>query len=314
MVKLPVIIYNRRTKDDVLVDAIQLRASIEQQARVEMQQNSTVIRPIVLFQAQPKGKENAATFEKLRDELMEIGIPKEQIAIKTSEINELKGVNLLAADCPIRYIITVNALKEGWDCPFAYILATLANRTSKVDVEQIVGRVLRLPYAHRHSQPLLNMAYVLTSSVDFRNTVENVVKGLNRAGFSDKEYRIGSDLPAPEPAPEPVQQTIDDIPVQPEGDTEEFVGFNTDDVRERLRTGEQETQTGVSSPVAEMAQQAEAQGAAFEQEMQDAEDRGIPLMGGSDLRKVYEMHRAHRRPHPVGTADVLRGHWRIAAL
>ena len=97
MVKLPVIIYNRRTKDDVLVDAIQLRAGIEQQARVEMQQNSTYIRPIVLFQAQPKGKENAATFEKLRDELIEIGIPKEQIAIKTSEINELKGVNLLAA-------------------------------------------------------------------------------------------------------------------------------------------------------------------------------------------------------------------------
>ena len=250
MVKLPVIIYNRRTKDDVLVDAIQLRASIEQQARVEMQQNSTVIRPIVLFQAQPKGKENAATFEKLRDELMEIGIPKEQIAIKTSEINELKGVNLLAADCPIRYIITVNALKEGWDCPFAYILATLANRTSKVDVEQIVGRVLRLPYARRHSQPLLNMAYVLTSSVDFRNTVENVVKGLNRAGFSDREYRIGSDLPPQEPVPESVQQTIDDIPVQPESDTEEFVGFNTEDVRERLCTGKQETPTGVSSPVA----------------------------------------------------------------
>lgn len=289
MVKLPVIIYNRRTKDDVLVDAIQLRAGIEQQARVEMQQNATYIRPIVLFQAQPKGKENAATFEKLRDELIEIGIPKEQIAIKTSEINELKGVNLLAADCPIRYIITVNALKEGWDCSFAYILATLANRTSKVDVEQIVGRVLRLPYARRHSQPLLNMAYVLTSSVDFRNTVENVVRGLNRAGFSDKEYRIGSDLPTPEPVPEPVQQTIDDIPVQPETDTEEFVGFNTDDVRERLRTGKQETQTGASSAAAEMAQQAEAQGAAFEQEIQDAEDKGIPLMGGSDLRKVYEM-------------------------
>ena len=184
MVKLPVIIYNRQTKDDVLIDAIQLRGSIEVQAKAEKDQNGTYIRPIVLFQAQPKGKENVATFEKLKAELIEIGIPQEQIAIKTSEINELKGVNLLAADCPIRYIITVNALKEGWDCSFAYILATLANRTSRVDVEQIVGRVLRLPYARKHSQPLLNMAYVLTSSVDFRTTVENVVKGLNRAGFS----------------------------------------------------------------------------------------------------------------------------------
>jgi len=64
--------------------------------------------------------------------------------IKTADVNELKGVDLLRPDCPIRYIITINALKEGWDCPFAYILASIANRTSRIEVEQIVGRVLRL--------------------------------------------------------------------------------------------------------------------------------------------------------------------------
>ena len=77
---------------------------------------------------------------------MKNGIPAEQIAIKTADINELKNADLLSPNCPIRFIITVNALKEGWDCPFAYILASLANRTSQVDVEQIVGRILRLPY------------------------------------------------------------------------------------------------------------------------------------------------------------------------
>lgn len=292
MVKLPVIIYNRQTKDDVLIDAIQLRGSIEAQSKTEKDQNGTYIRPIVLFQAQPKGKENAATFEKLKAELIEIGIPQEQIAIKTSEINELKGVNLLAADCPIRYIITVNALKEGWDCSFAYILATLANRTSRVDVEQIVGRVLRLPYARKHSQSLLNMAYVLTSSVDFRTTVENVVKGLNRAGFSDKEYRIGSDLPEVVPQPDPVQQTIDDIkPEEPETDAEEFVGFDTAHVRDRLRAGQMQTDSDSGTPnsVLQMAQEAERQGAAFEAEAEQAENMGIPLMGGSDMRRHYEM-------------------------
>ncbi len=54
-----------------------------------------------------------------------------------------------SSDCNIRYIITVNALKEGWDCPFAYILATVANRTSSIDVEQILGRILRLPNTKR---------------------------------------------------------------------------------------------------------------------------------------------------------------------
>jgi type III restriction enzyme len=96
----------------------------------------------------------------------------------------------------IRYIITVNALKEGWDCPFAFILATLANKTSQVDVEQILGRILRLPYARRHSGELLNMSYVLTCSADFRATLGNIVKGLNRAGFSDKEFRVGYDATA----------------------------------------------------------------------------------------------------------------------
>ena len=61
-------------------------------------------------------------------------------------MNELKNVELMSLSCPIRYIITVNALKEGWDCPFAYILASLANKTSQVDVEQILGRILRLPH------------------------------------------------------------------------------------------------------------------------------------------------------------------------
>ena len=64
----------------------------------------------------------------------------------------------------MRYIITVNALKEGWDCPFAYILASLANKTSQVDVEQILGRILRLPYTAERRAKSLNMSYVLTSS------------------------------------------------------------------------------------------------------------------------------------------------------
>ncbi len=279
MVKLPVIIYNRQSKEDVLIDAIHLRDQIETQAKEERAQNGTYIRPIVLFQAQPKGKENAATFEQLKAELMKFDIPREQIAIKTSEINELKGVNLMAEDCPIRYIITVNALKEGWDCPFAYILATLANRTSRVDVEQIVGRVLRLPYARRHERPLLNMAYVVTSSADFRATVENVVKGLNCAGFSEREYRIGSDLSEAVPTSDAVQQTMDEIPKQ---ETEEFIDFNTDYVRERLQAADE-------NEVNSMALEAVQQGKAFEAEAERAEKMGIPLAGGSDMRRYSEM-------------------------
>ncbi|MEE5994623.1 MAG: hypothetical protein V3G42_15585, partial [Oscillospiraceae bacterium] len=78
----------------------------------------------------------------------------------------------------IRYIITVNALKEGWDCPFAYILASLANKTSRVDVEQILGRILRQPYTRKHKSKLLNMSFVLSCSQNFRDTISSIIKGL----------------------------------------------------------------------------------------------------------------------------------------
>lgn len=66
--------------------------------------------------------------------------------IKTANIDDLKGLDLMAEDYPVRFVITVNALKKGWDCPFAYVLATLADRSSAIDVEQVLGRILRQPH------------------------------------------------------------------------------------------------------------------------------------------------------------------------
>lgn len=190
MVKLPVIVYNRKKPKDVLIDAIDLRNNLEKMALQNEDKGGKYIRPIVLFQAEPKGKEDSQTFEKLKKDLIDIGIPEDYIAIKTSEVDEIKNVDLLDRDCSIRYIITVNALKEGWDCPFAYILATLANKSSTVDVEQILGRILRQPYANKYENPYLNMSYVLTASANFRETLENIVLGLNKAGFSSYDYRV----------------------------------------------------------------------------------------------------------------------------
>jgi type III restriction enzyme, res subunit family len=189
MVKLPVIVENRNSPKDVLVSAIRMRNSLEQHA-VEMEKHGgRYIRPIVLFQAQPKIENDNITFDKIKNNLISFGIPEEQIKIKTANKDELKGIDLMSRACEVRYIITVNALKEGWDCPFAYILATLANKTSRVDVEQILGRILRQPYTTQHQNPLLNLSYVFTSSNDFRDTVERIILSLQKAGFSKKDFR-----------------------------------------------------------------------------------------------------------------------------
>lgn len=259
MVKLPVVVYNRTTRQSVIQDAIQLRGSLEQEAIAAEAAGGKYIRPIVLFQAQPRTGESSDTFEKVKSLLVEMGIPEEEIAVKTSNVDDLKGKDLMSRDCKIRYIITVNALKEGWDCPFAYILASLANRTSAVDVEQILGRILRQPYAMQHKSPLLNTSYVLTNSVDFHATLEKIVGGLNKAGFSRKDYRIGETVEAPQLPPEAEQMKIPLVAQAAENDG--FEDINVQEVKTALEATVPEN-TAVSAMVQQATAQAESYTAA----------------------------------------------------
>lgn len=189
MVKLPVIVYNNHDKTEVINNALHLQRKLELLAKQQEAEGGKYIRPIVLFQAQSKTNEDNTTFEKLKEQLLSLGISENQIKIKTANIDELKGVDLMDKECEVRYIITINALKEGWDCPFAYILASLADKSSAVDVEQILGRVLRQPYVQKHKSFQLNLSYVLTASAKFNETLQSIVKGLQESGFSEKDYR-----------------------------------------------------------------------------------------------------------------------------
>lgn len=298
MVKLPVIAYNRSSQTEVIIDAIDLRQSLEAAALQQQEQGGRYVRPIVLFQAQPKTGEDATSFERLREKLVAAGIPETQIAIKAANINEIKGVDLLSPECEIRYIITVNALKEGWDCPFAYILASLANKTSQVDVEQILGRVLRQPHATRQRNPLLNMSYVLTSSNDFKSTLKQIIAGLNSAGFSRRDFRAADEN----------QLELTNLPAAPtsavsSGDTEseEFLGFDetkvATDLRERGTTATETTSpTPASTSLAGMLEQAQQKGSDYEKEAEEAAELGdgfVPadLESAVDTTQMFEEFR-----------------------
>ena len=66
----------------------------------------------MLVQAQDKN--SAATVDVVRQFLQdEEGIALEQIAVVTGTQKDLDGINLLDAQCPVRYVVTVEALKEG---------------------------------------------------------------------------------------------------------------------------------------------------------------------------------------------------------
>lgn len=164
MIKLPVVLVHHQGDWQAVVrDARLQRDKLETLAQMEPQH----IRPIMLLQAQDIS--GTVTPEALKKHLVEVErIPADQIAIATGKIKELAGKNLMARDCPIRYVITVEALKEGWDCPFAYILCSLQSVRSGKDVEQLLGRVLRMPYAKRRVSEELNRAWAFVVSPDFQ--------------------------------------------------------------------------------------------------------------------------------------------------
>jgi type III restriction enzyme len=212
MVKLPVIVYRRHGKREVVQDAVLLQRKLEQIAIATEETGGDYVRPIVLLQAEANTSDEAETYQKLKQKLVDAGIPAEQVAIRTGDVDEIGSTDLMERRCPIRYIITVEALAEGWDCPFAYILATVANKNSRVSVEQIIGRILRQPYAHRSKAHSLNISYVLTSSGDFNQTIDQVIAGLNGAGFSKRDLRAGGiQSPAPQTQPKPHQGTFDEL-------------------------------------------------------------------------------------------------------
>lgn len=292
MVKLPVVVFNRSSRQTVIQDAIQLRGNIEKQALVQQAAGGKYIRPIVLFQAQPKTNKDSDTFDKIKSLLIEMGIPEKQIAVKTSKINDIGDTDLMSSDCEIRYIITVNALKEGWDCPFAYILASLANKTSKVDVEQILGRILRQPYACQHSAPLLNTSYVLTCSRDFRSTLDSIVVGLNKSGFSRKDYRVAEEFAVQEKfVPEQLSFKSEDT--EPETDNDSFGDINPHEV-ERAISQDIANETDMNNDIASMIKSATEQTKKYNAEINNIRDDGFvggelgEMLTQNTIQKQYQ--------------------------
>ncbi len=275
MVKLPVVVYNHHKKEEVITSALHLQRKLELIAASEEKETGKYIRPIVLFQAQSniKGKNNT-TFQKIKDNLVQLKIPEEQIKIKTSGIDELKGLDLMSKDCPVKYIITINALKEGWDCPNAYILASLADKSSAVEVEQILGRVLRQPYVTKHKNALLNMSFVLTASSKFEETLDNILKGLQESGFSKDDYYAEEQQAAEgELTPnEVLQGDLFEKPEQGKAAAQSDEDFNINDITfdpdEALGM---ETVVEMDPLVAQITEKALEKGAAFEQKIKDTE-------------------------------------------
>ncbi len=197
MIKLDLHITNKAELDwqNTMLASVEKRNFLEQKAKEYEANTGEFIRPICLVQVERTGKDQKGTryihAEDVKDYLIkQCGIPIEQIAIKSSEKDDIEGIELLAKDCHIRYIITKHALQEGWDCAFAYILTILNNPGSELSITQLVGRILRQPKARKTKVKELDESYVFCFRPRAKEILENIRKGFEGEGLGDLAGKV----------------------------------------------------------------------------------------------------------------------------
>lgn len=170
------------------------RELLEKEAILLNRNKGVYIRPIVLIQVERTGKDQREKgfvhSEDVREYLVEQGVSAYEIAVKSSEIDEIKEEKLLSSSSEIRYIITKEALKEGWDCSFAYILGVVPNARTESSMTQLVGRVLRQPYAKKTGVKVLDESYVYFTKGDTLDILKNVQRGFEQEGLGDLVQNI----------------------------------------------------------------------------------------------------------------------------
>lgn len=194
MIKLPVILRGRSDPRETISDAIAWLDELSTIAQQEENLGGDFVRPVMLVQAEPRSKDKPTLHadEVKRMLIEDFRVPEEHIVVATGESRGLDGIDLFARDCAIRFIITQQALKEGWDCSFAYVLCSVAEQKSARAVEQLLGRVLRLPHARWKRQEDLNRAYAFATTTSFQHAANTLKDGLVANGFekTEAEYLI----------------------------------------------------------------------------------------------------------------------------
>lgn len=170
---------------------------LQEEAITYQKETGVYIRPINLIQVEATGKnqrkEGKIHAEDVREHLIETGLVKpEEIRVKSSAKNELENEDLLSSKSPVRFIITKQALQEGWDCPFAYSLTVLGGSSSKRALTQLVGRVLRQPYARKTKVKALDESYVFCLRDSSKDLVKAIRNGFEYDGMGDLASRIAS--------------------------------------------------------------------------------------------------------------------------
>lgn len=194
MIKLPINVDVRPWPDwqSCLTASFGKLEELQQQARALEADTARYIRPILLVQVERTGADQIEAgrihAEHAKAFLLQLGLQDRQIAIKSSEKDELaqpENQDLLSPASEVRAIITKQALQEGWDCPFAYVLCALAAGRNQAALTQLVGRILRQPKAAKTARSALDECYVFCHDARTADVVNAIKASLEAEGMGD---------------------------------------------------------------------------------------------------------------------------------
>ena len=202
MIKMPLNLDPRQGNDwkATLNAAVIKLGGLEKDAQKLRADTGRYIRPIMLIQVERTGSDQRESghihADDARDWLLTSGFDEAEVAIKTAEQNDLsqpENQDLLSPTNRVRAIITKQALQEGWDCPFAYVLCALAANSNLKAMTQLVGRILRQPGAIKTGVATLDECHVITHRTDTATVVEAIKDGLEKDGLGDMFLQVSQD-------------------------------------------------------------------------------------------------------------------------
>ena len=194
MIKLPIHVDMRGWPDwqSCLASSLQKLDALQAEAVILQTETNRYIRPILLVQVERTGRDLRDSgfihAEDAKAQLLQLGLSEAQIAIKTSDRNDLnmpENIDLLSAQCVVRAIITKQALQEGWDCPFAYVLCALAAGKEVRAMTQLMGRILRQPHVAKTGRAALDACYALCHDAQTGTVIKAIKSSLETEGMGD---------------------------------------------------------------------------------------------------------------------------------
>jgi type III restriction enzyme len=199
MIKMPLNLDPRQGNDwkATLNAAIETLNTLQKEADALRGETNRYIRPIMLIQVERTGSDQRTSGHihalDVKDWLLRTGFDEAEIAIKTAETNDLnqpENQDLLSPTNRVRAIITKQALQEGWDCPFAYVLCSLSANSNLNAMTQLVGRILRQPHALKTGRDALDECHVITHQAGTGEVVAKIKDGLQNDGLGDLVIQV----------------------------------------------------------------------------------------------------------------------------